>query len=308
MKILAISCLLKAYSLPSSSLRTRLPSLSDDGYYYDDEGNRITDYGAGDEETAKDGANYGAKDKSSGGANNGTGGSGGSNGKSVAGSQSDWDDGSYYDENGNFIGDKPSVGEGEVDLHDVADNPEMVIDDWDSYKQQMLEDAGIAPTTEKQWYDDIVPEDQMNSAALDKKGEASESLQVNKTYDTVVDVAGGVPGTVTLNSVNKGSNASISGTITVNAAEYDKMMRDTFGDITYDDAGNEVQANYTDNLKNIPMQVQIVVTDPDWIYPNYIDAGAVTFNDDFTANFNVSADVPEGYDVYLCIQGQNYKL
>ena len=184
----------------------------------------------------------------------------------------------------------------------------MVIDDWDSYKQQMLEDAGIAPTTEKQWYDDIVPEDQMNSAALDKKGEASESLQVNKTYDTVVDVAGGVPGTVTLNSVNKGSNASISGTITVNAAEYDKMMRDTFGDITYDDAGNEVQANYTDNLKNIPMQVQIVVTDPDWIYPNYIDAGAVTFNDDFTANFNVSADVPEGYDVYLCIQGQNYKL
>lgn len=264
--------------------------LGDDGYYHDDNGNRIKEYGAGDADTAENADALGAKLKS----------------------QIKKNDPVNIKENSDNspeMSNKGHSGASADDLKEVVGNVDMVIDDWSDYKKKIMEEAGIQPTTEKPWYDDYVKNDELDNLILnDSDDKPEEKLQNNTTYNTVVDVGGGVPGQLHIDKLSVGSNASISGSISVDADAFEKYMNTTYGDTQFDEDGNEVPADYKSYLNTVAMDIKFVVTDPGWMDARYISAGDLHFDENYNLSFNLDAEVPDGYTVYFYMQGLPYAI
>lgn len=272
--------------------------LGDDGYYHDENGRRIKDYGAGDLDTAENYEALGAKLKSQA-SKGGSGNDGDGNGSNGSGG--------HINADGSIAVDNPSGGN--TNLQDLVDDKDMVINDWGEYKKKMMEEAGIAPTTEKPWYDDYVEKDDLDNIVIDNNNEdPQEKLQSNSTYNTVVDVGGGVPGQLHVDKLSVGNNASISGSITIDANAFEEYMRKTYGDKQIDENGNEVDADYKSYLNTLAMDIKFVVADYGWMDTRYISAGDLYFDDNYKLSFNLNADVPEGYAVYFYIQGVPYAI
>lgn len=253
-----------------------------DGYYYDVYGRKITTYGVGDLATAKLGASTGAIGKSGikdlDKSNN-------SSGKPNSGATNS--DGSPEE---GVVGNEQSA----------EDYDDSVIADWDSAKMELMEAEGKLPTTEPPWHG------QSNDLDSFQAGSGDNALSSHQSYNTNINLGTSMPCTLTIDSVNSSNNCSITGKLTLDSNSYNEYMKGLYGDTQFDDAGNEVQANYTAYLKEQYCTFAIVATDG--ISSVSSDVQSLYFNDNYTVEFSLSLKVPEGYTPYLTIQDIPYNL
>lgn len=282
-------------------------TVSDDGYYYTSDGEKIKDYGAGDVETVKNHKSFGAiikTDKVSGGSNSYNNSDSQSNSKNDA-----------NDESG-VSNDESSEAKIPEEFFD-AENSD-VISDWDSAKEKIKENAGIVEATTEAWY--TVNDDMEQFEA----GEGDSIISQGNTYDTVINMGFNIPATLSFQTISKvtsvdGINYEVSGSITVDGMAFNEHMKMLYGDTqitvveNIDENGNTVleettvPADYAQEIKNRTISV----------YLGYggeygLETGntvVVNFDDNYSGSFTASIKAPtKETEVFIYIQDVPYKF
>lgn len=253
-----------------------------DGYYYDSDGNKILKYGAGDDNTAKLGKTSGALSKE-------------------YGFNGEYNDTVVNSEN-DELSDSNSSNSGGDDTYDNSFGvpAEEVISDWEQYREDVMRDNGILEEDKNNWHGH---EDGM---ADYKYGSGDNKLASNKSYDTNIQLGDSIPAVVDISSLQSSGTGKVTGKIILDAEAYNEYGKSIYGDTQTDEEGNEFEVYYADILIGQSIDVYILATnDNDTIMS---DKSTVTFDDNFSGEFNVSCNIPSGYTAYLIINGIPYNI
>jgi len=256
---------------------------SDDGKFYDEDGNEITDYGYGDQASVDAHSNKGSSSNED------------------VNKAYELDTEKYEtDINGNIV-EKTVASNTKTKEEALGKDNEgnIIIEDWNDYKEKVQEENNLKPT---EWYDGE-PDELEEYVGVDGK-----KVESNQSYETIIYVAGGIPGTINTNNVSIGDTATVSGSITLDSVTFNDYMISTYGDTQLDNDGNAVPADYVSYLNTLECSVSLMVYNDYGDIQQY-DAGELYFNESYTLNFDFSGiSVPEGYSCMLYVQGVGYNL
>lgn len=259
--------------------------LESDGYYRDNQGNKILTYGVGDITTYKLGDSTGAISKSekSGVANNIE----ANSEDSISPEKSEPQSESVVDDS---------------EQHDTASGEyeDTTIGDWDSIKSEIINNTGITPTTEAPWHG---RSDDLESC---KTANGSGTLVADKSYNTAINLGTSIPATLNIQKIIKDSTCTVTGTLTLDAEAFNEYMCGIYGDTQINEEGEEVPANYALYLQEQYCSFSLIAkNDMQYLFS---DPQNLYFDENYTVNFNLSLSVPEGYTPYLSIQDVSYNI
>lgn len=250
--------------------------LNPDGYYYDKDGNRISDYGIGEEIKNKNVVSHPENNVEY-----------------------------ETDESGNIIGFENPIVEPDYDdaLTNKSDSGNVVIHDWEAYRQQIEEQAGIKDTEPEKWYGEV--EDELEDI---KPYSGDNALSSGKEYNTVMDIAGDIPSTLAIDSLQTGRNTSISGKIKVDMQSFNEHMVATYGETQQNEAGELVPADYNYVIKESRPTISLYAYSDTSMDTYSYDCIVTEFNDSGELTFSGNASIPEGYTCVLYVNGVPYTI
>lgn len=289
-------------------------TLSSDGYYYTADGEKITEYGAGDINTVNNASSLGATLKSQ-----IKGGSSSNGSVSKEGNA----DGSY---------EEAVISEDLID----KDNPE-VISDWDTAKKQIMENAGVIEEDTEPWHGvtDTLKEYQAD--------EGDTKIDKGGTYDTAIDLGVSIPGVLKLDTVEKtktGTNITytVKGSLTLDGDAFNEYMKSIYGDtqivseevvteetaegetdeeVAEDDTSEETEVEPVTEQVTMPADyASYIKTQYCTVYLEYLDGYSridsgiqqLYFDDNYSVSFSATLTADENTPVYLYIQGRPYNI
>lgn len=255
-------------------------TLSSDGYYYDSDGNRIDVYGIGDEATFNLGKSSGA----------------------TFNSDKDNVNGRDSNSSGNESSTMDSSNSSNITLKEVGDGSDgdILIEDWNSYRNQIMSDAGITESDESTWHNH---EDAMEAFTPDK---GDSKISANTSYQTNIKIGDSIPATVEINGLQDTGSGLVTGKISLDGNSYSEYVKSVMGDNQLDETNEEVPADYTGLLIGESCEVYMVATDG---FNNVVsDTSTVVFDENYSGEFSVSCDIPDGYTTYLVINGVRYNI
>lgn len=282
-------------------------TVSDDGYYYTSDGEKIKDYGAGDIETVKNHKSFGAiikTDMVSGGGDNSPNGSSKSDNKNDAKDESD------------VSNDENSEAKIPEEFFD-AENSD-IISDWDSAKEKIKENAGIVEATTEAWY--TVDDDMGQFEA----GKGDAVISQGDTYDTVINMGFNIPATLSFQTISKVTegdsiNYEVLGSITVDGVAFNEHMKELYGDTqmtiveSIDENGETISeettvpADYAQEIKNRTVSAYLGYGGKYGLETGNIVM--VNFDDNYSGSFTVSIKAPtKETEVFIYIQDVPYKF
>lgn len=269
-------------------------TLNTDGYYYDTDGKKIITYGVGDVATYNLGGSSGAIPRSN------LGGIG--NSKNVLNGTTN-NSGKEESNESTLEGEEVNDNHGESTESTESDDSDEgeYIEDWQSVKVDLMEAEGVVPTTEAPWHG------QSDDLQSFEAGSGDNKLSSSQSYNTVIDLGVDIPGVLNLSEVTTGSVCSVSGYLTLDGASFNEHMASIYGETIIDPEGNEIPIDYTTYITQQYVTVCIKATDG-YGYV-FSDLQTLYFDENYTVNFDVSLEIPEGYTTQvLSIQDVHYNL